>query len=89
LSEIDALELIQAAIWTVIAASGPVIGVTMVVGLGIGLLQALTQVQEVTLTFVPKIVAVLLMIIFTAPFIGAQMQTLTQLTYGRVAIGFR
>ncbi len=89
MSETDALELIQAAIWTVIVASGPVIGVTMVVGLGIGLLQALTQVQEVTLTFVPKIVAVLLMIIFTAPFIGAQMQTLTQLTYGRVATGFR
>lgn len=88
LNEVDALELIQAAIWTVIVASGPVIGSTMIVGVGIGLLQALTQVQEITLTFVPKIVAVLVVIIFSAPFIGSQMQTLTQLTYGRIETGF-
>lgn len=88
MNEVDALELIQAAIWTVIVASGPVIGSTMIVGVGIGLLQALTQVQEITLTFVPKIVAVLVVIIFSAPFIGSQMQTLTQLTYGRIETGF-
>jgi flagellar biosynthetic protein FliQ len=88
LNEVDALELIQAAIWTVIVASGPVIGSTMIVGVGIGLLQALTQVQEITLTFVPKIVVVLVVIIFSAPFIGSQMQTLTQLTYGRIETGF-
>lgn len=89
MNEVDALELIQAAIWTVIVASGPVIGSTMIVGVGIGLLQALTQVQEITLTFVPKIVVVLVVIIFSAPFIGSQMQTLTQLTYGRIETGFR
>ncbi|MGI9514422.1 MAG: flagellar biosynthetic protein FliQ [Anderseniella sp.] len=88
MNEVDALELIQAAIWTVIVASGPVIGSTMIVGVGIGLLQALTQVQEITLTFVPKIVVVLVVIIFSAPFIGSQMQTLTQLTYGRIETGF-
>jgi len=60
----------------------------MIVGVGIGLLQALTQVQEITLTFVPKIVVVLVVIIFSAPFIGSQMQTLTQLTYGRIETGF-
>jgi flagellar biosynthetic protein FliQ len=89
LNEIDALELMQAAIWTVIMASGPVIGSTMVVGLAIGLLQALTQIQEITLTFVPKILVVLVMIIFTSSFIGAQMQSLTALTYGRIETGFR
>lgn len=88
MNEVDALELIQAAIWTVIVASGPVIGSTMIVGVSIGLLQALTQVQEITLTFVPKIVVVLVVIIFSAPFIGSQMQTLTQLTYGRIETGF-
>ncbi|MEO9875365.1 MAG: flagellar biosynthetic protein FliQ [Anderseniella sp.] len=88
MNEVDALELIQAAIWTVIVASGPVIGSTMIVGVGIGLLQALTQIQEITLTFVPKIVVVLVVIIFSAPFIGSQMQTLTQLTYGRIETGF-
>ena len=88
MNEVDALELIQAAIWTVIVASGPVIGSTMIVGVGIGLMQALTQVQEITLTFVPKIVAVLVVIIFSAPLIGSQMQTLTQLTYGRIETGF-
>lgn len=71
----DALDLAQAAIWVVIVACGPVVLATMVVGIAIALLQALTQVQEVTLTFVPKIIVVLLMLSLTATFIGAQITT--------------
>jgi len=58
MNEADALELLRAAIWTIIIGSGPAVGAAMFVGLIIALLQALTQIQESTLTFVPKIVAV-------------------------------
>ena len=59
MNEADALELLRAAIWTIIIASGPAVAAAMFVGLVIALLQALTQVQETTLTFVPKIVAMM------------------------------
>jgi flagellar biosynthetic protein FliQ len=80
----DAVELMQSAIWVVLIASGPaVLGATLV-GVIIALFQALTQVQEMTLTFVPKIVVVLVLLAFTAPFIGSQILRLTAETYGRI-----
>ena len=60
----------------------------VVVGIAIALMQALTQVQEVTLTFIPKIVAILVMIIIAGPFIGGQIYSLTVLIYGRIEHGF-
>ena len=45
----------------------------MLVGVAIALVQALTQIQEITLTFVPKIVAIMLVVAFTGPFIGSQI----------------
>ena len=59
MNEADALDIVQAAIWTIIVASGPAVGAAMLVGIAIALIQALTQVQEITLTFVPKIVVIL------------------------------
>lgn len=80
----DALELAQSAIWVVIVACGPIVLATMVVGLGIALFQALTQVQEVTLTFVPKIVVVLLMLALTASFIGGQIMVFSEEVFQRI-----
>ncbi len=88
LNEADALEMLRAANWTVIAASGPAVLVAMVVGISIALMQALTQVQEMTLTFIPKIVAILLTLSFTATFIGAQLLTFASLAYARIENGF-
>ncbi|MFC5069739.1 flagellar biosynthesis protein FliQ [Flaviflagellibacter deserti] len=88
MNEVDALDIVRDAIWTVIVGSGPAVLVAMFVGISIALLQALTQVQEMTLTFIPKIVAILLVIIATGPFIGAQMLTFTQMVYGRIETGF-
>lgn len=88
MNEADALEILQAAIWTTIVASGPAVTVAMVVGTSIALMQALTQVQEMTLTFIPKIVAILVTISFTATFIGAQVYQFTIMVYSRVETGF-
>lgn len=88
MNEVDALDLVRSAIWTIIIASAPAIIPAMVVGVIIALLQALTQVQEITLTFIPKILAILVMIIVGGPFIGGQMHSLTVLIYGRIENGF-
>lgn len=88
MNQADALELMQASIWTVLAASAPAIIAAMLVGVSIALLQALTQVQEVTLTFVPKILAILLAVAVAAPFIGAQIGYLATITFNRIEVGF-
>lgn len=55
----EVLDIARDAIWTMLAMSAPVMIVGLVVGVMIALLQALTQVQEMTLVFVPKIIAIL------------------------------
>lgn len=88
MNEADALDIIHATIWTVIVASGPAVAAAMLVGIGIALFQALTQIQEITLTFVPKILAILAVLAFTAPFVGAQIYSFSLLTYSRIEHGF-
>ena len=73
MNQADALDITQLAMWTLIVASSPAVIAAMVVGLAIALLQALTQVQEITLTFIPKILAIFGAVAFSATFIGAQM----------------
>ena len=60
----------------------------MAIGIVIALLQALTQVQEMTLTFVPKIVAILLICSVMAPFIGAVIYGFAEQVYARIEVGF-
>ena len=88
MNEADALDLVQAAIWTIILGSGPAVAAAMVVGVAIALIQALTQIQEMTLTFVPKIVVIFAVVSLTAPFIGGQIYTFTEMVYGRIEKGF-
>ncbi|RLB14633.1 MAG: flagellar biosynthetic protein FliQ [Deltaproteobacteria bacterium] len=57
--------------------SAPLLGVGLLVGLVIAILQATTQVQEMTLTFVPKIVCVLLALLAAAPWMLAKMTSYT------------
>ena len=84
MNEADALGLLQSAIWTVVLASGPGIATAMVVGIMVALFQALTQIQESTLTFVPKIVVMLLVLMLTASFIGSQLFLFTEQVYARI-----
>ena len=67
MNEADALDIINQAIWTVIVASGPAVGAAMLAGVCIALFQALTQIQEITLTFVPKILVILAVLASDCP----------------------
>ena len=88
MNEADALDIAQAAIWTVVVASGPALAGALLVGVAIAFVQALTQVQEMTLTFVPKILVIFVTIAISAPFIGAQISIFTNLVFSRIETGF-
>jgi flagellar biosynthetic protein FliQ len=68
------LDIAREAIFVLIKLGAPIMGVALVVGVLVALLQALTQMQEMTLSFVPKILAIFLTLILTLPFM---IQTLT------------
>jgi flagellar biosynthetic protein FliQ len=88
MNEADALDLLHASIWTILVGAGPAVAAAMLVGVVIALFQALTQIQEATLTFVPKIIAVLVALALSGSLIGAQMHMFTEQVYGRVEKGF-
>ena len=88
MNERDAIDLVQQAVWTIIIGAGPAVGSAMLVGIIIALIQALTQVQEATLTFVPKIVVILVVVAVSGSFIGAHISTFTEMVYSRIEHGF-
>ncbi len=69
----DAIDLARRAIWVAILIGSPVLLTGMAVGLIVGLLQALTQVQEQTIAFVPKIVAMVAVLSLTLPWLITQI----------------
>ena len=88
MNEADALKLVQDAIWAVIVGSGPAVGAATLVGVVIALVQALTQVQEATLTFVPKILAIFAALLLLAPVASAQLMSFTEQVYQHIQSGF-
>lgn len=72
MNEAEIIELIRQSIMLCIKLSAPVMLVGLVVGTAVALVQALTQIQEVTLVFVPKIIS-----IFLALFVALPMMTVT------------
>ena len=69
----DAIDLGREAIWTMLMVGSPVLLSGMAIGLLIGLFQALTQIQEQTIVFVPKIVAMVLVLSFTLPWLVSML----------------
>ena len=59
----------QGTLWEIVVLSSPILIVTMVIGVAISILQAVTQVQESTLTFVPKILAAFLLLAVLSPWL--------------------
>lgn len=68
-----ALDIGRDAIWLSLIVAGPVMLVGLIVGTVVAVLQALTQVQEQALVFVPKIIAIMLSLVLFLPFMGAQL----------------
>lgn len=66
----EVLDVARDAIWTIVLVSSPLMVVGLVVGVVISLVQALTQVQEMTLVFVPKILAIFITMVLALPFMA-------------------
>ena len=60
MSEIAFFDILRQGLWIAVAMSAPMLSVALVAGIVVGLFQGLTSVQEMTLTFVPKVLAMLL-----------------------------
>ena len=69
----DATDLIRASLIMVLIVSAPMLIIGLVVGVLVSLFQALTQIQEQTLAFVPKIVAMIAAAIILLPWIGQRL----------------
>ena len=87
MNELAVLELGREATWVMLLVAGPVLLIGTVVGLAVALLQALTTIQEMTLTFVPKIVAMLIGLIIFLPFMMTTLIEFTQRLFEQIATG--
>lgn len=82
------VDMAQDALFTLLLTAAPMLLVGMAVGLVISIVQAATQVNEMTMTFVPKIVAVMVTGVLFLPWIVAQLTTFTQEMFARItAVG--
>lgn len=77
MSQSATLTILEQALWTVAQVSGPILLTALVVGLIISLIQAVTQVNEMTLSYVPKIIAIAVVIVIAGPWM---LQTLLDFT---------
>jgi flagellar biosynthetic protein FliQ len=71
----ETLDFARESIYLLIELAAPTMLTALVVGVVIGLLQAMTQIQEMTLVFVPKILAIFLVLLFALPMAGEAMAT--------------
>ncbi|MFC1732803.1 flagellar biosynthesis protein FliQ [candidate division KSB1 bacterium] len=67
----------QTAVYTVLLVAAPMLGLALIIGLAIGIFQAVTSINEMTLTFIPKIVIVLVAVVIFSPWIINVMMTFT------------
>ena len=81
MGESEIFEVLRASLWTGVLMGLPILGVSLVLGFAIGLMQALTSVQEMTLTFVPKLSAIVVVFWMT---MGFMTQTLVNFFDGHV-----
>lgn len=83
----EILEIAREAFWVTLLVAGPAMIAGLIVGLSIAVLQALTQVQELTLVFVPRIIVMFVVIAIALPFMGATLGGFATRLYGLIAAG--
>jgi flagellar biosynthetic protein FliQ len=73
LSGTEVVDVGRDAIWLTLQLCAPLLIVSLIVGVGIGLVQALTQIQEPTLVYAPKIVAIFITLLLVMPMMGHRL----------------
>jgi flagellar biosynthesis protein FliQ len=78
MTDTDVIQLATQALWTATKISAPILIVSLVIGTTISLLQAVTQVQEMTLTFVPKLLGIAVVLVVTGGWMLGQLTDFTR-----------
>ena len=87
MNEVEVLDISREAIFTLIKVVSTALLVALFIGLIIGIFQALTQIQEMTLAFVPKILGVFFTLILLFPFMLNQMRMLSETLFDKIITG--
>jgi len=84
MNETAVLEVGREAMWVILIISAPIMMAGLIIGLIIALFQALTTIQEMTLTFVPKIIVIFVTIIVMLPFMLSILTEFTRALFDRM-----
>lgn len=84
MTETTVIEIVTSAMWTATKVSAPILVTAIVVGVVMGLLQSVTQIQEQTLAFVPKFAAVALVIVISGQWMLHLLVDFTTELFGRI-----
>lgn len=84
MNDAEVLEIGKDAIWVLLQMSLPILMVALIVGLVISLFQALTQIQEMTLSFVPKIISISLALLIFIPMMGDTLMDFTNELFEKI-----
>lgn len=84
MAEVDVGGLLREALLLILKLGGPPLAVALVVGLLVSLLQAVTQINETTLAFVPKVVAIGAVLLFTGGYMMSQLSDFTHVLFDRI-----
>lgn len=87
MNQADLLDIAREALLVTLKLGAPVLLLALIAGLAISLLQALTQMQEMTLSFVPKILTILLSLFLFLPFMLSTLSDFTRELMDRIAAG--
>ena len=79
------IDFMRYAFWQILLAAGPLLGVALAVGLLIGIIQAATSINEMTLSFVPKLVVVILTFGMLSTFMLTQLSDFFLFTFDQIA----
>lgn len=85
MDSVEIMDFAREGIWVLLIVSAPMLITALVVGFVISLLQALTQIQEQTLTFVPKLVAMLLVMLLAMPMMLQSLEDYGEKLFNRIA----
>jgi flagellar biosynthetic protein FliQ len=84
MNEADIINIARQAIYVSLKLGAPIMLMTLVIGIAVSIFQALTQIQEQTLTFIPKIIATFLAIMFLLPFMITTLTNFTHVLVDRI-----
>jgi len=87
MTSVDALTIAREAIIVALKLGAPAMLLALAVGLAISFFQALTQIQEMTLTFVPKMIVILLSLLLFLPFMLSTLSSFTESLMSRIVSG--